>query len=540
MKADLTRDSFDPARNFSRVLMQQGRVQLDADWNEQGDILLNLVRHLAADIGGQAWTPDGGFVPTQWVGNDVILPPGCIYVDGIRCQIEATPVPILKWDQAKGTIIVSRWTVDDTAFADGQYLQLSDDSGQVADTAIAKITGANYDNMQLTIDNFPPALTNAAAGRARRAASYLNQPYWQPAALTAPQQLYLDVWERLITCLEDDEIREVALNGVDTAARTKIIWQVKACDPLPAPNNAFQCMSPTQLKLQFQGWFRGLLRARVQPAAASTDPCTAAPDSAYRGPENQLYRVEIHTAGPAAKSPSFKWSRENGSAVYRGIAAAIAGTGTVTIPLGDLGRDSRFGLSEGNWVELQDDTTVLLNTPTPAPLLQVQSIDRTAMQVTLKGSAPAKFGEDPTLHPLLRRWDQSQGDSAADSLNPDGTLPIPNQAGVWIDLEDGVQVKFEWFADPDQATYRPGDYWLIPARVATGNLIWPTETAADGTINPVAKPPDGIDHHYAPLAVVTPPGPVKSADISPCLSPRTVRLIEFQQLAVLNNPEAPP
>ena len=54
MRADLTRNSFDPAKYFSRVLMQQGRVQLDADWNEQASILLHLVRRLAADLGGNA------------------------------------------------------------------------------------------------------------------------------------------------------------------------------------------------------------------------------------------------------------------------------------------------------------------------------------------------------------------------------------------------------------------------------------------------------------------------------------------------------
>ena len=35
MKADLTRNTFHPFRHFTQVLMQQGRVQLDADWNEQ-------------------------------------------------------------------------------------------------------------------------------------------------------------------------------------------------------------------------------------------------------------------------------------------------------------------------------------------------------------------------------------------------------------------------------------------------------------------------------------------------------------------------
>ena len=38
MKGDFTRFSFDPAKHYSGVRMQQGRVQLDADWNEQQSI----------------------------------------------------------------------------------------------------------------------------------------------------------------------------------------------------------------------------------------------------------------------------------------------------------------------------------------------------------------------------------------------------------------------------------------------------------------------------------------------------------------------
>jgi hypothetical protein len=55
--------------------------------------------------------------------------------------------------------------------------------------------------------------------------------------------------------------------------------------------------------------------------------------------------------------------------------------------------------------------------------------------------------------------------------------------------------------------YRTGDYWQIPARTATGDVEWPTETDKDSQGNTVtvqiAKPPDGIEHHYAPLAVIS-------------------------------------
>ncbi len=33
MKADFSRNTFDPGKHYSRVLEQQGRVQVDADFN---------------------------------------------------------------------------------------------------------------------------------------------------------------------------------------------------------------------------------------------------------------------------------------------------------------------------------------------------------------------------------------------------------------------------------------------------------------------------------------------------------------------------
>jgi hypothetical protein len=521
VSADLTRNSFDSAKYFSRVLMQQGRVQLDADWNEQAAILLHLIRRLAADLGGPAWSPNGGFMPQSFsitapIGTDLIIPEGSFYVDGILCEIEATPVAILDWGSPTttgSTITVAQWTVDDASFAVNQYLQLNDDSGGVTEKQICQITAISYAKMQLTVSGADlSTLALSKIGRARRLVTYLNQPYWPaPKALAASTQLYIDVWERVITSFEDDSIREVALNGVDTAARTKVIWQIKST-PL-SENNTQTCMTQAELKQIAEGWHRGVLRARVQPAAVSTDPCTISPTSSYQGAENQLYRVEIHTGGAIGAAPSFKWSRENGSVVFPVSAGASPGSAVITLT--NLGRDGRFGLVEGDWVEPRDDQIELTNTV--VSLLQVQSIDRSTLQVTLTGSLPASFGNDATLHPLLRRWDQQAGDPTAGGLAlAGGAVLIPSAAGHWVDLEDGVQVLFD---EVNEATYRSGDYWLIPARVATGNVIWPLEPGTGQQLVPVAKPPDGIDHHYAPLAIITsagaagaPPG-IKLCDV---------------------------
>src|SRR5262249_24615237 len=40
--------------------------------------------------------------------------------------------------------------------------------------------------------------------------------------------IYLDVWERHVTFIDDDSIREVALGGPDTATRARVVWQARA------------------------------------------------------------------------------------------------------------------------------------------------------------------------------------------------------------------------------------------------------------------------------------------------------------------------
>src|SRR6185503_5210695 len=61
MNGDISRITFNPLKHFTSVLLQQGRVQIDADWNEQSSILLHYLRALGADLIGQHGGPDDLF-----------------------------------------------------------------------------------------------------------------------------------------------------------------------------------------------------------------------------------------------------------------------------------------------------------------------------------------------------------------------------------------------------------------------------------------------------------------------------------------------
>ncbi|HYH84529.1 MAG TPA: DUF6519 domain-containing protein [Pyrinomonadaceae bacterium] len=442
MKGDFSRDSFDPRKRYSRVLMQMGRVLTDADWNEQADTVLHLLRAMASDIFG----PHGG--PTTNLGFEIFVKPhpsrpevvdlyvreGHYYVDGILCENDQ------------------------------------------------KVDGSKDIGVKYYEQPYFPLPTQAMKDR-----------FKIPDPAVVPFIVYLDVWERLITGIEDPSIREVALGGPDTTTRTQVVWQARLLPLGPTGLAEVTCQNVQNT----QAWQdnlvaplrqRGRLRVKAQePRPADIgDPCNISPDARYRGAENQLYRVEIHHEGKG-DAATFKWSRDNGSVVF-----PVLGVAERTITLAHIGRDTRLGLRTGDWVELVDDDYVLRGEA--HPLLQVEEVIADQMKVVLKTAPAATVGRDSSRHPLLRRWDHKEGDPRMGGLKlRDGAAVIVEQAGDaagWLALEDGIQIKFE-----PGATYRTGDYWIIEARTATGDVVWPRE---DG--QPAALPPHGVEHYYAPLA----------------------------------------
>jgi hypothetical protein len=511
MKADVTRNTYNPLNHFLRVLQQQGRVQIDADWNEQAAILLDYLQSLASDLigphGGPGPNPGFQITSNAFAPLDFNIGPGDYYVDGILCEAGFDAVNVTV--NTNGQVQLPN--PGEPNIPVNGYVFLSYEGKSL----VAQVTTVGSNGL-LTLDSKSTTTVTTVAGKSgiqlQRAITYLTQPdYPNPPVLTTGNyQVYLDVWERLITYVEDDRIREVALGGADTAARSKLVWQVKVGAPCQTGETSLGCCTVDTLTAKFQPPNRGLLKAAAKQKGVSTDPCVIAPNAAYRGPENQLYRVEIHTGSfdntGKATTATFKWSRENGSVVFP-IVNISTGSGTTTVALETLGRDDRFGLNEGDWVEIQDDTYVLQNLA--QPLMQVQSISPSTLTVTLTGTPATNQGQGK--HPLLRRWDQTTGDQATGGLQlgTDGTAAIDEGSGDagWVSLEDGVQIQFQSPVKGAVANqYRTGDYWLIPARTATGNVEWPQETTtnADGTkvTGPHAEPPLGVNHCYAPLGVI--------------------------------------
>lgn len=462
MKGDFSRSTFDPRRHYTTVRMQQGRVQLDADWNEQVDILIHLLRGQALDFLGPYGAPAGsaGFAIAEAMQGDTLedlhIAAGRYYVDGILVE--------------------------------------------------------NDDDALFSAQPYAPSVT-------------LNEALQNGDRFV----VYLDVWERHLTGAEIPSILEPALGGLDTTIRSQTVWQVRlwadsaraSGDP---PDNDMELLKA------WEAW-----RDQTIAPARPTDGVVLRPRVSPKGfgLTNQLYRVEVHGTGDHA---TFKWSRDNGSRVV--VVTSLEVKDDLLLA-GVAGVPAETPLRSGDWMELVDPVFEL--GPRPAPLFKVRDWlagDPASTTVTLvPGGALSESavkniqaiaqrltqGGPPSAdwpRPVLRRWDYNDY-ARGIAPGPDGAILV--QPGQWLALENGIDIQFE-----GTGTLNPGDYWLIPARSEADGyeLLWPAEhppapTAAGGESGDspgndaasrsragyAALPARRIDHHYAPLALLTRDGP---------------------------------
>ncbi len=444
MSFDLSRIRFDARQDFLGVIQQQGRVQLDADWNEW---VAQLARRLQA---GSLDTFNGSVVPRTTAegfrieanGGTFTIGVGRIYVDGLLAENHGGAP--LAWS-----------------------------------APLAELTGTT-----------PLA--------------YTAQPYYpNPPALPAggPHLVYVDVWQREVGALEVPDLVEKAV-GVETTGRLQTVWQVKVL-PNVGPITA---ATPDD---QIPGWpaatapSAGRLTTATGLLNFEPNPGTITPAAGYRGRENQLYRVEVHTGG-ALGTATFKWSRDNAT-----VASAVThiNPARTRITVDSLGRDDVLGFHDGDWVEVTDDWRELHNLPGELRRIRVAGgVDTAARTLEFETALTAGLfptngqqATDAARHTRVRRWDQAgavrrEDGTAVQNLDATGAggIQIP-AAGTRLFLEHGILVEFS--LAPAGGQFRSGDYWVFAAR------------SVDASIEPLqAAPPKGIHHHYARLARVTFPG----------------------------------
>jgi len=256
MKTEISRDSHLPAKRYSGVYQQQGRMLTDADWNELVDILKDRLDDALKDVVGNKHSSVGGtprhraLKITKSTGSPLAIESGHVYVDGHHAEAAADPV---------------------------KYPD---------DTPPPKTF--DYDK-QLDFPS-PPALPTTPE-------SYV---------------VYANIWEHTVTHVMDDDLRDQGLHGADTCTRKQMMAQVKWCPVGNVPEQYSKNPPKGDASLTVT-----LLQKSTEPDPC--DPCTAELDVESKV-GNYLFRVEVHDVEGDADSATkviLKWSSENGAEQYR-------------------------------------------------------------------------------------------------------------------------------------------------------------------------------------------------------------------------------
>jgi hypothetical protein len=459
MSFDLSRVRFDPRKDFLGVIMQQGRVQLDSDWNEWIAQVARRIHVGTLDALGHAVvpneTPEGFKIEAK--DGELTIGPGRMYVDGLLAENHGTAPKAWKGHLAEDT------GTGPTPFYDQPYLKFNETSAR------------------------------------RLPLNLLNKPKLEGGKYL----IYLDVWQRDVTHLQEPGLVEQAV-GVDSTGRVQTVWQAKL---LKCAENTTCATADVEIP----GWedvtrpSMGRLSTSTGEPPVEPEPCRIAPTAGYRGDENQLYRVEIHRTGAHGKA-TFKWSRDNAT-----VATRVTHINGTLLKVESVGRDDVLRFHDGDWVEITDDWYEFHNLPGQmARILVGEGVDLNANVINLDTDVASAFPVaegGATLrdrHTRVRRWDQSRSVLKEDGSvyhnlddanlsDPDtrGTIPVP-PPGTKVFLENGILVEFAQEVVDRTGAFKSGDYWSFAARTAEASVEMLDHA-----------PPRGIHHHFARLALVT-------------------------------------
>jgi Family of unknown function (DUF6519) len=466
MSPDISRQTFSKERHYRKVVAQQGRLQLDSDLNEQTDIYDYINKVFLQDIIGDFGAPKdkAGFkisCPPDVKNLIYTIKKGHYYVHGILCENELEN--LRPYEQS--------------------------------DLPLFSPTDNQRDSTSNT----------------------LVLPYVQGHYLA-----YLDVWERDINYLDDPSIREVALGGVDTAARLKTTWQVKLLklddDYDYNADNTSSCKSVLHDKKIKP---RGMLKARLyynqfdgkkndadSGNSSNSEDLPKQPSfpAMYTEPENQLYRIEIHHEGKYDQA-GFKWSADNAS-FERPLLTPIGITEkTLNVPMDEKTTQADFPV--GKWLEIIDERLELWGMP--GIIVKITNVEASGNRYIITFDSSAETNDlshyyfEEQFNPKIRRWDgyNSKLSAAADE-DSEFHNPGDEEYNVYISLGTKTKIQVS-FKNANDIFYKTGDYWLIAARTMSSSIEWPCEKDKEDKPlpnNPLPLPPRGIEHHYCPLALL--------------------------------------
>lgn len=457
---DLSRHATDFRKHYTGVRLQQGRVLIDDDFNEQSRLDAEDIRRTRLDVIGPVGSPDDGFLIANpafhALGSTFTIKAGSFYLGGQRLTLET----------------------DEPYHLQKDWLQ-----------------------------------QGAGAG---------DRPVMPPGVRF--DLAYLEAWQQPVSAIEDSELLEVALGGPDTSTRVRNLRRVRVLSGVAGGdcNDAWAALlaslaSQGTLNQEFELVPDARLRVEPDGTTGPADLCSPPVAGGYLGAENQAIRVQI--VGPN----QFTWGYNNAAPLYRVQLGVDTVAQRRRITLLTLPKDQAHWPLAGQTVELLPWSAVLANgqkisarhghlakvTTSYNPDDNFFDIDlappndasglpfgETWKQRTGPGGDAAALDDEGEFF-YLRVWDRG-----SDTATPARIPFVPNTP---VSLaHTGLRVRFSG------AHLRPDDFWIIAARPESPNTFVPWELATN-------RRPQGVRRWFAPLAVIRwPGGDVAGAVVNDC------------------------
>jgi Family of unknown function (DUF6519) len=334
----------------------------------------------------------------------------------------------------------------------------------------------------------------------------VSQPEWLDQPLETEQQrgiyvIALLVTEQEVQAVEDQALREVALGGPDTGARTRLMQHLVAVstqddtcaaalkdwDNTLAPIGLI--LNPRTLALDFSD---ATLEVSFYPPAGPVDPCCPPAQGGFLGADNQLIRVTVTSYDSTTNTGTLLWGWNNASFLYR--ATLVDPTANPQIlTLSPAPVDSAHTPQVNQVIEVLRSTMQLGNPVDlnfiAAPEGEVITLgnaspvfDTTTNQLTLPAGPPLAAAYASDTNPLFVRLWQAE---------------IPFTGGTSTDLDDvsGLAVTINMTALPSgPLEARP--FWDFAVRPNTPQQVYPQRFLES------AQPPTGPRRWLTDLAIV--------------------------------------
>jgi hypothetical protein len=304
--------------------------------------------------------------------------------------------------------------------------------------------------------------------------------------------------EQSISATEDQALREVALGGPDTGARTRLMQHFvlipTAASQCPAAEQGLAetlkqmglLLNPATLELEYAA----TLKVSFFPPTQSTDPCCPPAQGGYLGSDNQLVRVAV--ASFSAGSGTLLWGWNNASFLYRAKVVSPQVLRLTQTPI-----DASHTPQPGQAIEILRTTMVLGNVADDDYVAARNGLvvtlgtgtiyDPVSQQLTL----PAGTNLPSDVHTLfVRLWQDA--------------VPFTSGVTVQLDAVSGLAVTVNIPALPTAPlTSRP--FWCFAVRPNTPQSVYPERYLQS------PQHPDGPRQWLCDLAIVEAPVPTAGA-----------------------------